>query len=100
MGRRKKVQIDDPFVREQSFVTEEGKTVNQGDIVKIRGVWGTKFRFHQYVTNPDINKSWVDCVQLEKGVGCGMRSFYPDRVKVVPKKRGKRVKGSRSSKTS
>lgn len=100
MGRRKKVKFDDPFVREDSFVTEDGKTINHGDIIKIRGIWGTKFKFQQYVTNPDINKSWVDCVQLEKGVGCGMRSFYPDRVKVVPKKRGKRVKGTRSSQAS
>ncbi len=36
--------------------------------------------------------SWIDCVELEKGVACGMRSFYPDRVKLIPKKRGKRVK--------
>ena len=101
MGRRKKVQINDPFVREASFVTEEGKTVTQGDIIKIKGIWGTKFRFQQHVTNPDINRSWIDCVQLEKGVGCGMRSFYPERVKVMPKKRGKSVKGNkRSRKTS
>lgn len=100
MGRRKKVQVDDPFVREDSFVTEEGKTVNKGDIIKVKGIWGTKFRFQQYVTNPDIKKSWVDCVQLEKGVGCGMRSFYPERVKVVPKKRGKRVKRNGYSKAS
>lgn len=101
MGRRKKVQINDPFVREESFVTEDGKTVNKGDLIKIKGVWGTKFRFHQFVTNPDISRSWIDCVELEKGVGCGMRSFYPERVKVLPKKRGKRVKGNkRPSKAS
>jgi len=101
MGRRKKVQIDDPFVRETSFVTEEGKTVTQGDTIKIKGIWGTKFRFQQYVTNPKNNKTWIDCIELEKGVGCGMRSFYEDRVKVMPKKRGKRVKGNkRPSKAS
>lgn len=92
--------VNDPFIRETSFVTEEGKTVAQGDIIKIKGIWGTKFRFHQFVTNPKINTSWIDCVQLEKGVGCGMRSFYPERVKVLPKKRGKRVKRNRSGKTS
>jgi hypothetical protein len=99
MGRRKKVDINDPFIRETSFVTEEGKTVTQGDLIKIKGIWGTKFRFHQYVTNPKISRSWIDCIELEKGVGCGVRSFYPDRVKVMPKKRGKRVKRNRSSQT-
>lgn len=100
MGRRKKVQINDPFIREDSFVMEDGKTVSKGDIIKVKGIWGTKFKFHQFVTNPKINVSWIDCFQLEKGVGCGMRSFYPERVKTVPKKRGKRVKRNRSGQTS
>jgi hypothetical protein len=100
MGRRKKVQINDPFIREGSFTTQEGKVVNQGDIIKIKGIWGTKFKFHQHVTNPKNNKTWIDCVELEKGVGCGMRSFYEDRVRVMPKKRGKRVKRNRSSQAS
>ena len=100
MRRRKKVQTNDPFVRQESFVTEDGRSVTRGDIIKIKGIWGTKFKFHEYVTNPKNNVSWIDCVELEKGVGCGMRSFYPERVKIVPKKRGKRVKRARSSKPS
>lgn len=90
MGRRKKSNIVDPFIRTPEMVTESGKTVVQGDIIKIIGVWGTKFRFYNHVTNPNNNVSWIDCVELEKGVGCGMRSFYPERVKALPKKRGKR----------
>ena len=97
MGRRKKVKTNDPFVREESFVTEEGRTINKGDLIKIKGVWGTKFKFLNYVTNPKTGVSWIDCIELEKGMGCGFRSFYPDRVKHIPKKRGKRVK--RLSKT-
>ena len=100
MGRRKKVQTNDPFVRQESFATEDGRSVTRGDIIKIKGIWGTKFKFHEYVTNPKNNVSWIDCVELEKGVGCGMRSFYPERVKIVPKKRGKRVKRAGSSKPS
>lgn len=94
MGRRKKIKTFDPFIREESFVTETNRVVSKGDLIKISGIWGTKFRFHQFVTNPKTGISWVDCVELEKGIACGMRSFYPDRVKVLPKKRGKRVKRS------
>jgi hypothetical protein len=94
MARRKKYNVIDPFIREESFTTSDGRSISKGDLIKIRGIWGTKFRFHQYVTNPNTGASWIDCVQLEKGVGCGMRSFYPDRVKYIPKKRGKRVKRS------
>jgi len=98
MARRKKVQINDPFVREDSFVTSEGRTIAKGDLIKVKGIWGTKFKFLNYVTNPKTGVSWIDCVELEKGLGCGIRSFYPDRIKLIPKKRGKRVK--RLSKTS
>jgi hypothetical protein len=98
MGRPRKYSGTDPFVRTDSFITLEGKTVSAGDIIKIRGIWGTKFRFFQHVTNPVTGVEWIDCVELEKGVGCGMRSFYSERVKIIPKKRGKRV--NRSSKAS
>ena len=94
MGRRKKYDIKDPFIREDSFVTDERKTITRGDIIKIKGIWGVKFRFHQFVTNPKNGISWIDCIELERGVACGMRSFYPERVKTLPKKRRKRVKGS------
>jgi hypothetical protein len=92
MGRRKKVQDNDPFIREESFISNDGKTVNKGDLIKIKGIWGIKFKFLNYVTNPKNDISWIDCLQLERGIACGTRSFYPDRVKLIPKKRGKRVK--------
>lgn len=100
VGRRKNIKVNDPFVRQESFTTPEGKTVTKGDTIKIKGIWGTKFRFMGHVTNPSNDRSWIDCLELEKGVGCGVRSFYPERIKVLPKKRGKRVKRNRSSQAS
>ena len=97
MARRKKVEINDPFIREESFVTEDGKPIVRGDIIKIKGVWGTKFKFLHHVTNPKNDVSWIDCIELEKGVGCGWRSFYPERAKAIPKRRGKRAKRARQS---
>ena len=92
MKTRKNITINDPFIREDSFVTDEGRTVNKGDLIKIKGIWGTKFKFLNYVTNPHSGMSWIDCIELERGISCAFRSFYPDRVKHIPKKRGKRVK--------
>lgn len=100
MGRPRKYKGIDPFVREESFITENGKTVTKGDIIKIKGIWGTTFKFLNYVTNPKTGVSWIDCIQLDRGVGCGFRSFYPERVKVIPKKRGKRGKRNRPSEAS
>lgn len=97
MGRARKYKGIDPFIREDSFTTSDGKTISSGDIIKIRGVWGSKFRFQNFVTNPENGMSWIDCIELERGIACGMRSFYPDRAKPIPKKRGKRVKRSRQT---
>lgn len=94
MGRPRKYKGVDPFIRESSFITNDGKTINAGDLIKIKGIWGSKFKFQNFVTNPKTGVSWIDCIELERGVACGMRSFYPERVKAIPKKRGKRVKRS------
>lgn len=98
MARRKTITSIDPFVREESMVLLD-KTINKGDIVKIQGVWGSEFRFVSLVTNPKNGAQWVDCVELERGVACGMRSFRPERVKLVTK-RIKGVKRRRSRKAS
>jgi hypothetical protein len=98
MGRVRKYAGVDPFIRSDSFTTIDNKVVNQGDFIKIKGIWGTEFKFLNFVTNPKTETSWIDCIQLEKGIGCGMRSFYPDRVKVKLKesKRGKKRRPHKS----
>jgi hypothetical protein len=100
VARPRKYKGVDPFVREDSFITETGKKVTKGDVIKIKGMWGREFKFLNYVTNPKTNVSWIDCIELERGLGCGFRSFYPERVKIIPKKRGKRVKRTRTSEPS
>jgi len=98
MSRRKTVTSVDPFVREESMMVID-KTINRGDIIKIKGIWGSEFKFVSLVTNPRNGAQWIDCVELERGVACGMRSFRPERVKPVVKRTG-RVKRRRASKTS
>ena len=92
MKKRKKFEGNDPFIRKERFITDQGKVITQGDFIRIKGVSGTQFKFLNYVTNPTIGVSWVDCVELERGLSCSLRSFYPERVKHIPKKREKRVK--------
>jgi hypothetical protein len=82
------------------MTTDLGKEINQGDIIKIQGIWGTKFRFKEFVTNPENGAVWIDCYEMEKGVPGPQRSFRPERVKPIPKKRGKRVKRTRPSESS
>ena len=102
MARKKKNTTErvDPFVRQDSMTTVSGRKVNAGDIIKIQGVWGTKFKFIELVTNPENGAVWVDCFELERGQVARYRAFRPERVKTVPKKRGKRVKRTRPSEAS
>jgi len=108
MAKRKKSKYTDPFIRTPQMVTSDGKTINQGDLVKIKGTWGLKFKFWNLVENPENGKVWVDCFELQKNgtdrvlVACAWRSFYPDKIKAVhiPKKRVKRVTGTNVSRSS
>ena len=67
-------------------------TIVQGDIIKIEGEHGGKFKFDSLVTNTDNGKVWVDCFDVHKKSMGAYRSYSPDRVKRIPTKRGKRKK--------
>jgi hypothetical protein len=92
MARKKNVAtvLQTKFHRESS-VEVGGFIINAGDIIKIQGEYGVKFKFNALVTNTETGVKWVDCLQLDRGVACGWRSFYPDRIKRIPI-RGKRAK--------
>ena len=107
MARRKKSLLPDPFIRIPYMTTDEGKMVSRGDIIKIKGTWGLKFKFWDLVENPANGKVWVDCFELQKNgtdrveVAAAWRSFYPDKVKAIhiPKKRVTRVTGTNASRS-
>lgn len=92
MARRKKTIS--PFAhlyeRTPSYVLENGTVIEQGDIIKIQGIHGIKFRFIEHVVKTDNNKEWIDCIELEKGTPCGTRSFYADRIRTIPKRTKRR----------
>lgn len=89
MARRKKYV--DPtagkYIREPQYVLEGGRVIENGEIIKIYGEHGSKFRFLEHVINTENGAEWVDCFQLQNGLNAGWRSFRPDRIKPLPKKR-------------
>jgi len=62
----------------------------KGDIIKIEGEHGVKFKFESLTTNTENGKVWVDCFEMQKKNVGGFRSFAPNRVKRIPTKRGKK----------
>lgn len=94
MGRRKKTAATSP--RETKFRTEpsfelNGFIINAGDLVKVHGEYGGKFKVVGLTTNIETNNSWVDCFEIIGGIPSVFRSFKLERLKRIPQ-RGKRAK--------
>lgn len=91
MRSRKKVPAkESPFTMEP-YMEADGFAINAGDLIKIKGEYGTKFMFRGVTTNPANGATWVDCFQMFRGKPQQFRAFKRDRVKRIPQK-GKRAK--------
>lgn len=81
------------FFQVPEFVTEDGFKILAGDLIKIKGEYGIKFKFQAHVTNTETGATWIDCFETYRGAAGSFRSFHTDRLKRIPQrgKRGKRV---------
>jgi hypothetical protein len=66
------------------------REVTAGEVVKVYGIHGVKFKVIGLVTNTHTGVQWVDVYELSKGVPAQTRAFYPDKIKLLPKRRNKR----------
>jgi hypothetical protein len=83
----------DPFTR--VYQMQSGNfVIERGDLIKITGEYGTKFKFESVTTNPDNGAVWVDCFEMWRGRTGAYRSFRIDRVKRIPKRRPRKAKPS------
>lgn len=78
------------FSMEPSFELN-GFVIEAGDIIKIQGEYGCRFKVRGLTTNTETGAQWVDTFEMIKGTPAAYRAFKIERVKRVPK-RGKRAK--------
>jgi hypothetical protein len=83
------------LVRETKFekigeILVNGRLIVTGDIIKIHGEHGAKFKFNNLVTNKETGAIWIDCFEMDKTLASAWRSFKPDRIKLIPIKRGRK----------
>jgi hypothetical protein len=90
MGRKKAAVVADSIFTRIPEITIGNRTIASGDIIKIDGEHGGKFKFHSLVTNTQTGVQWIDCFEIQKNVVSGWRSFKSDRIKLIPIKRGRR----------
>jgi hypothetical protein len=102
MARRK---VDTSVVEKTKFLKEasiiiDGFEIVRGDLIKVRGEYGIKFKFDSLVTNTETGVQWIDCFETTRGqVGC-WRSFRVEKIKRIPKKRVSGVRRRKSNTTS
>lgn len=90
MQRRKKVVIPPTkFLREYEMVLDEF-VIPRGEIIKVKDEWGMRFKFDAVVTNIETGAQWIDCFEVHKKRTGSLRAFKQDRIKRIPKRRGKR----------
>jgi hypothetical protein len=93
--RRRKIvksPFSDLYHRVPHYTMPDGRVIEKDEIIKIKGEHGGKFKFVEHVTRTDSGIEWIDCFELRGGILCGWRSFYPDRIKPLPKTRRRRRK--------
>jgi hypothetical protein len=91
VGRRKKVYIQPSYFVTEPHMELNGFPIEYGEVIKVHGEWGSKFKFVGVTTNTLTGSSWIDCFEIIGGVPSVFRSFKHDRIKRIPK-RGTRAK--------
>ena len=97
--KRNTVQLRESKFDSTDQMKIDGFIIESGDIIKIKGEYGGRFIFQSLVSNKETGVQWVDCIELDKGQPGPFRSFYPENVKRIPKRR-KNVNRDRHNKTS
>jgi hypothetical protein len=89
ISRKTSVISETKFKR--SYELQVGnRTIVSGEIIKINGERGNRFKFSSLVTNLDTGAQWIDCFEINKNVVSAWRSFKTDKIKLIPVKRGRR----------
>ena len=78
----------------------DGFVISQGEIIKIKGEYGVKFKFSSLTTNTESGAQWIDCFEVFRGQVGACRSFTSDRIKRIPKKRVKKNVNRRTTSTA
>ena len=91
MARRKQAAVAPSHFVTEPYMEVNGFPINEGDIIKVKGEYGVKFKFRGITTNTLTGSSWVDCFEIFRGRPQQFRAFKEDRIKRIPQ-RGKRAK--------
>lgn len=91
MRKTNKVDIKPSVFVTVPYLQLDRFEISAGDIIKVYGERGARFKFIGVTTNSITGSQWVDCFEIINGISSVFRSFKQDKIKRVPV-RGKRAK--------
>ena len=91
MARRKQAAVQESNFKTEPYMEIDGFSISEGDIIKVKGEYGIKFKFVGVTTNTLTGSQWVDCFEIFRGSAQQFRAFKEDRIRRVPQK-GKRAR--------
>lgn len=97
MTKRKPLIERESHLNREYSIEVDGWTIEKGDLIKIVGEYGVKFKFDSFVTNTRTGSQWVDCYEMQRGITGSYRSFTLDRVRRIPRKRSSGIVRRRKS---
>ena len=90
MNKRRSSPVRETKFNRVGEIQVGNRVLVTGDIIKISGEYGSRFKFDSLVTNKETGAQWIDCFELSKGSVSACRSFKSDRIKLIPIKRGRK----------
>ena len=91
MQRRKRFKPSKSRLDLKPSFSIGNREIVAGEIVKVHGEHGLKFKVIGLVTNTSTGVQWVDVYELSKGVPAQTRAFYLERIRPIPRKRKRQV---------
>ena len=68
MPKRNAVLAKPTHFSTEPYVEIDGFAIHAGDIIKIKGEYGSSFKFIGVTTNKNTGASWIDCFEISRGV--------------------------------
>lgn len=75
------------YTRKSELLLIDGSLVTSGDVIGIDGERRRRFLFLEFVVNNENGAQWVNTIELMKGNDGPFRSFRPERVRMIGRRR-------------
>ena len=100
MARKTQTKVAETNFQREPELHMDNHVIVKGDMIKVKGEYGVRFKFDCVVVNTKSGATWIDCFETYRGTVGAFRSFKVEKIKRIPKKRVKKNVNRRSASTA